>query len=145
MHRLVFVAAISLVVLGNTGSVEAQSLSQRERQTQALERLEYQASDLPNKCGTEITLEVDWDTFEDADYDDRKSIVSFCEGPISALRQICSSDVGQEVVQQSIGTLVCARGDGLGASVEEGTYRHTFDWDSSNIYYWHLEFMQDNL
>lgn len=144
MKTLILAAVAATVALSSTA--EAQSLAVRNKQQQVEKALEYAASDMPRHCGEALQTGVDWSTFSEADYAERRAINGFCDGAISALRQICQGEGGAPSVQAKIDRLVCARGAGPSAELRpDGTYYYTFSFEDSNIYYWHLDFLRNNL
>jgi len=139
-------AILCLGLAAIAGTAPAQSLGQKMIQRDEQVRLAERAADLPGLCEAEIATEIDFSTFADDDYDNGKSISGFCEGPLSAIRQLCNDPLGKEAVQAKVKTLVCTRSDGPTAELgEDGTYRYGFGWDDHNQHDWHVEFLKDNL
>jgi len=124
----------------------AQSLGQKMIQRDSRERLAESASDLPQLCGAEITTDIDFTNFADADYETNNSIPGYCEGPVSAIRQLCNDPLGKEAVSAQISRLVCSIGTERAAQLsEDGTYSYSFTWEDSSGYDWHIEFLKNNL
>lgn len=141
---VVFTATAIFALL--TASASAQSLKIKQMQQDSESRLAEQASDIPEVCGKDIAIRIDWDTFSEADYESNRSIAGYCSHAMTALREICRSSLGKEAAQTKLTALECARGpERRGAISENGIYRYEFTWDDSDQTSWHIDFLQDNL
>lgn len=139
-------AALAAAFALPLAAAEAQTLGQKMIQRDSRERLAETAADLSEKCGAEITTDIDFAGFSDGDYETGNSIPGYCEGPVSAIRALCDDPLGKEAVAAKISRLVCSIGSERGASLgEDGTYGYSFTWDDSNAYDFHTEFLKDNL
>ena len=144
--RFVWVFTATAVFALLTGSASAQSLKIKQMHQDSEARLAEQASDIPEVCGKDIAIRIDWDTFSDADYEGNRSTAGYCSHAVTALREICRSSLGKEAAQSKLTALECARGpQRRGAITENGIYRYEFTWDDSDQTTWHIEFLQNNL
>ena len=144
MRCVLSLTAITLIA--GVGVADAQSLQIRQTQQQVEADLAEDSVDIPQNCGAEIPVSVDWTTFAEQDYDGTQSIFFYCREPIQALRSTCQDELGRQAVQEQIQSMVCARGDTRSAVIEEdGTYRYTFTWEDSGSFDWHRDFLLNNL
>lgn len=139
-----FVACAFILLTIDTAA--AQSLALRQLQRDEGQRFATDVATLTETCGVELTAEVDWSSFGDADYREGSSVGGYCGAPVSALRGICGDTLGREAVRTRLTGLVCAHGAGPSAQIDEdGVYRFTFSWDDTDAFRWHAQFMGDNL
>jgi len=137
---------VGAMAAGLANAAEAQSLKVKQLQQTTETRLSEQASDIGDVCGKDIPARLDWDTFEDADYEGNRSIAGYCSHAVTALREVCRSELGKQAVQAKLTALECARGAARGGEITEtGVYRYKFTWQDADQTTWHIKFLQDNL
>ena len=135
-----------ILVFAGVSVANAQSLEVRQTQQYEETSLQEDAFDIPQNCGADITISINWATFTDEDYNHHQAIFMYCREAVSALRMICQQDLGREAVQNRLSALVCERGDTRSAVIEDdGTYRYTYTWEDTASVSWHQEFLGNNL
>jgi hypothetical protein len=98
--------------------------------------LEKELADVNTKCGTKLTVAIDWATFEkDQPGWERKSISSYCSSPINALSRFCEGPNAKAYIQKNLETMTChAAKDNASwtLTVEKGHLHWRVSPDSAN-------------
>jgi hypothetical protein len=98
--------------------------------------LEKELAEVNTKCGTKLTAAIDWASFEkDKPGWERKSISSYCSGPIDALSRFCEGANAKAYIQKNVETVTCHAAKDKASwklTVEKGHIHWNVSPDSSN-------------
>lgn len=96
-------------------------------------------------CGTSVSAAIDWSTVTE-DMLKELSITSFCESPLTSLKQLCAvSKVAKQTVQQKVKQVSCRFGPALESKLEADRVIWTTNKDASNQEQYATGFFKKNL
>ncbi len=114
-------AVSSYVVGGFVLSVQAQSLKQRKEQQIQSAVLQQEVDYTNQVCGSDISAEVDWDSFEAYAVSEMGGATGSCDAVLSALESLCGDQLSQQAIQERVDQVVCIKGETRDVELMEGT------------------------
>ncbi len=145
MFRLCLTA---LVLAGLAAPAAAQSLKVREHHADQERRLLEGGwiADMNETCGTQLPVSMAWEAFPTDDSLFTQSSYGRCENVLSAVKNVCSSDIGKSAVSSRLTGITCAYGAFDNTAIgEDGTLTVHFTWETPNLYYVTRDFLGENL
>ncbi|MEM8987605.1 MAG: hypothetical protein AAGC95_12885 [Pseudomonadota bacterium] len=99
----------------------------RERQRAAAETILAEEISYTNEvCGADIDSTIDWESFEEAGFDNGENVADACDAGLSAIEDICrSSKTGRDGVASEISSFSCAAGLNADADLSAGVFSYT--------------------
>jgi hypothetical protein len=82
--------------------------SEKVRKARLENELEKELDGVNEKCGTKLTVSIDWASF-DADPKgwEGRSVSGYCEAPLSALARFCEGERSRAYIQKNVETITC--------------------------------------
>ena len=115
-----FVLAVMLSVSFGQDA-QAQSLKQR-KQLQSQEQALQQEVDYTNQvCQSNISAEVDWQSFDAYAAPDMDGVTVSCDAALSALESLCGDQLSQQAIQERVDQVLCTKGESRDIALTEGT------------------------
>jgi hypothetical protein len=118
MNRMLLAAMICMAA----GSAFAEPESPKVMKARMEAELEKELADVNTKCGTKLTVAIDWASFEkDKAGWDNKSISSYCSSPVNALSRFCDGANAKAYIQKNLETMTCH------AAKDKASWKVTFE------------------
>ena len=123
------------------GSLEAFATFNRKATVdRTMEGLRKAAKSAAKVCGTEVGVSVAWDSFDDQFIKD-KSVVSYCSGPLDAIRDLCRHEPAKNFVKDKVSDMKCKHGDEMTMAMKGKVIHFTTSEKGSNM----RQFARDQL
>ncbi|MFP2925338.1 hypothetical protein ACLESO_08990 [Pyxidicoccus sp. 3LG] len=101
--------------------------------------------EMNNACGTSVSAAIDWTTVTE-DQLKELSISSFCESPLTSLKELCTvSNVAKQTVKAKVKQVSCRFGPELETKLEGDRLIWTTNKDASNQETYATKFFKKNL
>lgn len=152
-----FLTALTMLAFVSFNS-HAQSIATKQARSEAMTKAQKALDSTDKVCGTKLTMEIDWASFESKGFggsQKENSAVGYCEAILEGIRNICSSfgADGKASVQKSIKVAKCVFKDGVttndfpksGLKLSGGILTAYFDWKTSNVAVSTKDFLAANL
>jgi hypothetical protein len=102
--------ALTLAALANPGPAHAEDESPKVRRARYETDLEKSAEAADAVCGTKLTVEIDWTSFDEDARWAGYSVSSFCGAPLDMLARLCAGPRAKAYVAKNVDRLACRAG-----------------------------------
>jgi len=100
--------AVLVFLLFAGAAVAQEEESPKVRKARHENELEKEAERTDEACGTKLTIEIDWASFEaDPEAWASRSVSGFCDGPFGALRRLCEGAKARAYIARTVKSVVC--------------------------------------
>ena len=144
LKQLLVVSVVAGGALASAG-VGAQSLKEQKAQQGEAASLASEVAYTNQKCRSNISATVDWQSFSADDYEGNAGPSGSCDAALGAIESLCTDEAGKEAVREEVRQVRCVKGKSRDVELRQGTLFFQMSDSAADNFRYIRDFLSDQI